>query len=246
MNLLALHGFLGTGADWKFLHDFFATQISQKKLNIETPDLFSSPPSQQNLMEEAQTVLQNLQGQADVILGYSYGGRLALEMLLTELRGDPKIRNCKKLILCSSGFGIVQEEKREARRRSDEQWAHDFLTRPWAELLQKWSAQEVLKSGSNQWPGPREEELFNRARLAEALVLRSPAQGIPAMERINRLKIPLLMMVGEADGVYVQFNQEVHDLVPSSQLVIVSGASHRLPWQMPEIFLKSLSEFLFT
>jgi predicted alpha/beta superfamily hydrolase len=93
MMITALHGFLGQGSDWDFLRD--------AGFVVDTPPLDAIPP------------------QGDVLLGYSLGGRLALQALLGGAR-------YQRAIFVSAGLGIEDEAARAARRAADEVWARRF------------------------------------------------------------------------------------------------------------------------
>src|SRR5258706_16250784 len=112
MVITALHGFLGQGSDWDFLRDAgFA---------VDTPPLDAIP------------------SHGDVLLGYSLGGRLALQALLGGAHYG-------RAIVVSAGLGIEDETARAARRAADEVWARRFEHDDWPMLMRDWNAQPVFR-----------------------------------------------------------------------------------------------------
>src|SRR3954466_10003273 len=73
----------------------------------------------------------------EILLGYSLGGRLALQALLAGAHYE-----CA--IFISTGLGIDDEVARQARRASDEAWAQRFENDDWDAVINAWNAQPVL------------------------------------------------------------------------------------------------------
>jgi hypothetical protein len=96
--ITCIAGFLGTPRDYDFLRE--------EGFDIAVA---SRPPME-----------------GDVVLGYSRGGRLALE----ALAGGARYR---KAVIVSSGLNL--ETGREERRARDEAWARRFERDPWDEVL---------------------------------------------------------------------------------------------------------------
>src|SRR5205085_504342 len=67
----------------------------------------------------------------DVLLGYSMGGRFALEMLIAGAEFD-------RAVIVSAGLNL--EEGREERRARDEAWARRFESDPWDDVMRDWNA----------------------------------------------------------------------------------------------------------
>ena len=147
MVITCLHGFLGNPRDWDFLRD--------AGFEIETPPLDAIP------------------AHGDILLGYSLGGRLALQALLAGA-------NYKRAILVSTGLGIEDESARAARRASDEAWAQRFESEDFETVIADWNAQPVLA-------GPALASHARRLRSARAarMVIRRIAAGRLAPARAD-------------------------------------------------------------
>lgn len=250
-TMLALHGFLGNGQDFEFLRS--AREF--KDFNLIAPDLFAGPASGQSIREEAAAIaaqaLPQLAGAERILLGYSYGARLALEILFEHPTAFTK------LVLVSAGFGMCDTEARLARAEQDEKWAQIFLNESWDECLKLWSSQEILApagadaqpSGAEPqlgWPGPRDESLYCRPRLAEALRLRGQARVPYYLPMLSQVQIPTLLVVGEEDKKYVEAASLAREQLLRAELVVLKGASHRALFQQPKIFAARMKEFIFS
>jgi len=157
----------------------------------------------------------------DVILGYSRGGRLALQELLDGT-------NYKAAVFISTRVS-PSTESREA-------WAQRFEHDDWQPLLRDWNAQPLF--GGHVLP--RAEEDFDRAELARQLREHVP----PALPRLHELKIPTLWIAGARDATYVAEAELAAARAPNAAVEIVVGAAHRVPWEKPEAVIAALRRFL--
>jgi len=196
--ITCLHGFLGNPRDWDFLRDAgFA---------IETPPLDAIPD------------------RGDTLLGYSLGGRLALQALLNGA-------NYKRAILVSTGLGIEDESARAARRSSDEAWAKRFESEDFEIVMADWNAQPVLA-------GPA----LHRTRADyDPRALREWSSGglPPVASRLHELTIPTLWIAGARDSKYVSEAKRAASLA-RGRAAIVDRAGHRVPWEAPSEFVNLL------
>src|SRR5881628_3060821 len=100
MALICLHGFLGRGADWDFLRN--------AGFDVKAPSLFAS-----DALESVQP------SPDDVLVGYSLGARLALQVLQTH--------RVAKAVLISAGLTFHEPGRKEL----DETWATRFESEAW-------------------------------------------------------------------------------------------------------------------
>lgn len=213
INVHALHGFLGHAADWDFLK-----------------------PSAEDRYT-LHTTLERAGAGRRVLLGYSQGGRIALQTLVA------RAEDWDAAIIVSAHPGLKTAEEREARIRHDENWARRFETDPWAELIRDWNAQPVF--GGREAMDPRREEDFSRAELAHALRQYSLGKQEDLPQRIAALNVPICWVVGENDSRYLELAKSVEIRSGSAfRLHIVPGAGHRVPWEAPDAFREIFCGFL--
>jgi len=203
MVITCLHGFLGSARDWDFLRE--------AGFNIETPPLDAIPR------------------RGDILLGYSLGGRLALQALLAGAQ-------YKSAIFVSTGLGVEGDEARTARRAADEVWARRFETEDFSFVIAAWNAQPVL-AGPSLVRGPEDYE---------PRALREWSSGaLPsAASRLHELAIPTLWIAGARDAKYVAEAVRAASLASNARSVIIDDAGHRVPWERRAEFLEACADFV--
>jgi 2-succinyl-6-hydroxy-2,4-cyclohexadiene-1-carboxylate synthase len=204
--ITALHGFLGRPADWDFLR--------AAGLAVDARELDDVPSS------------------GEILLGYSMGGRIALQALLDGAR-------YRRAIIVSAGLGIEDEGERAKRREADERWARRFETEKWEDVLRDWNAQPLF---GGHVPD-RDERDYDRGRIADALRRWSPGVLPPSASRLHEITIPVLWIAGERDAKYVSVGERAVTLLPHAQLRICPGAAHRVPWEQEAWFVEQVREF---
>ena len=180
--------------------------------------------------------------EGDVLLGYSMGGRLALELLESQWRTGtpacpPRRRDrdtFTKAIIVSAGLNAPDDE----RRARDEEWARRFESEEWTSLMRAWNAQPVF--GGHELP--RREEDYSRAELARQLRELSPAVLPPP--RLESIDTPVLWIAGERDTKYVDIARTAVARLPTAELWICPNAGHRVPWEQRDAFIERLRAFL--
>jgi 2-succinyl-6-hydroxy-2,4-cyclohexadiene-1-carboxylate synthase len=163
---------------------------------------------------------------ANVLLGYSMGGRLALDRLQRE-RFD-------SAVIISAGLNAPDE----ARKRRDEEWARRFESEEWTSLMRAWNAQDVFGGHVLE----RREEGYDRAELAMELRELSPAVLPPP--KLESIETPILWVAGERDTKYVDIAKQAVRRLPHAELWICPNAGHRVPWEQPDALVARLRTFL--
>jgi len=162
----------------------------------------------------------------DVLLGYSMGGRLALQLLERE--------RFTKAVIVSAGLNAADED----RRARDERWARRFESDEWSSLLRDWNAQPVFGGHVVE----RFERDYDRRELARQLREWSPAVLPPP--RLESIETPVLWIAGERDARYVEIARRAVARLPHAELWICPDAGHRVPWEQPALFVERLRAFL--
>lgn len=164
--------------------------------------------------------------EGDVLLGYSMGGRLALQLL--------ERTRFEKAIIISAGLNAPDP----ARIERDEVWARRFESEEWTSLMRAWNAQDVFGGHAVE----RREEDFDRAELARQLRENSPAVLEPP--RLESIETPVLWVAGERDAKYVEIARKAVARLPHAELWICPNAGHRVPWEQPGALVTRLRAFL--
>lgn len=203
--IVALHGFLGRPSDWNGI-------LPDEALK---PDLFSPDFGIP---------------EGEILIGYSLGGRLALQNLHKY--------NYKAAVIISSHPGLDSEEEMKARREHDEKWAKRFESDPWDILMKDWNGQGVFSGHEVQ----RKEEDYDRKGLADAL--RKWSLGSQKKVDLAAFDLPILWMTGEKDSKFNALSKTIALTHRQSKIITVPGSGHRVPWEQPADFQWHLNKFL--
>ena len=199
-----LHGFLGRGADWDFLRE--------AGFDVRAPSLFAGDS------------IDSVRPADDILLGYSMGARLVLQLMKTH--------RVARAVLVSAGVAPAEPGRREL----DETWAKRFESdEPWESIIDAWNRQAVFAGRAN--PLTRNEADYDRKTLAAAL--REPRQL-----HLEGISIPTLWIAGEDDVKYREAARRAAEQLPLAELWICPGAAHRVPWEQPAAFVDRLRQFL--
>lgn len=176
------------------------------------------------------------------LMGYSQGARLAL---LASLRDDP---NVSRLALISGTPGIENVAQRAERLTSDTQLGRHIIEVGVEAFVDEWTA-AGLTSLHRLTPETRRENV--RLRLentSEGLqrALLGYGQGVqPSVWKdLDKLKIPVLLMVGEDDEKYRDINSRMSGSIKDVELVVIPDSGHNPLVDNPEIALETVSAFL--
>ncbi|HUJ15358.1 MAG TPA: alpha/beta fold hydrolase [Thermoanaerobaculia bacterium] len=203
MALICLHGFLGRGADWDFLRD--------AGFDVVAPSLFAGD-SLDSVRPDSD----------DVLLGYSMGARLALQLMQTH--------RVAKAILVSAGLAPAEPGRQEL----DETWAKRFESNePWESIIDAWNRQSVFGGRAN--PLTRNEADYDRRKLAAAL-----RRG--RQLHLTGITVPTLWIAGEDDVKYRDAARRAAEQV-HGEFWLCPSAAHRVPWEQPAAFIARLREF---
>lgn len=220
-NIYALHGFLGLPSDWSpFSFITHPISITHSELNMnEWGNEFNK------------TVKRN--DGKNILLGYSMGGRLAMHALLN----DPTV--WAGVVLVSAHPGLETDQERVNRLKNDQKWAERFLKDPWEPLMKEWNSNPVF--GSQPFPFPRDEKMFDRKQLSRQLINWSLGNQKPLFNRLKKLSTPLFIIAGESD---TKFCKIAEIFTPFSRVSIIPNAAHRVPWDQPDVFSNQFLNFI--
>lgn len=229
MKIHALHGFLGTPNDWSFL----VTQLADNEL--VNYSVFNASPIIP-FKAWARNFNQQIDDAYPILLGYSLGGRLAMNALMDA----PDL--WKGAIIVSGHLGLKSQQEKEARYISDCEWAERFRTEEWDQLLHHWNAREMFTTASFAFD--RKESDYNREHLAKAISTWSLGNQAEMTQFLAELSIPVLWIAGKNDLTYKARAKQVSFKHHLSRVWIAPDSGHRVPWEQQQSFTLQLQQFL--
>jgi 2-succinyl-6-hydroxy-2,4-cyclohexadiene-1-carboxylate synthase len=222
-TLVFLHGFGGTRHAW----DRVIARLDPQRYRPLALDLpgHGDLSSYNRPITFAECVQQVLTSAPErfVLCGYSMGGRIAQ---LVALAAPERI---SRLVLVSTSPGIGDSRKRAQRRTADRRLAEDLERLPFADFIERWSAQPLFAGDPPEVVAlAREDQLRNDPRaLATAMRGIGTGEMEPLWERLGELTIPVTIVVGDHDAKFRALGERMQARLPVSRLVSLPGG-HRL------------------
>lgn len=235
--LVLLHGLLGSQNDWAALLPFLQKIPSIRPLTLDLPYHGQSRHiGCDNFAEMRQILtgtLQHLLGDEPFsLLGYSLGGRIALDYAL-----NCRPTNLKAVVLEGANIGLNCSEAREARRQNDEAWAQRFETEAIETVLADWYQQAVFSDLTFAQRRQFIEKRANNDGGAIAKMLR--ATGLAQQDFLLPQNDEIRFIVGENDA---KFRQMCETYRLSYRLI--ANAGHNSHIANPAEFARCVTEFV--
>jgi 2-succinyl-6-hydroxy-2,4-cyclohexadiene-1-carboxylate synthase len=179
-------------------------------------------------------------GDAQVLVGYSLGGRLALRAVLREPGRHTGV------VTVSATAGIDEPIARSSRAEADDRLAAWMEAASMEDVVAIWERQPLFVDQSEslieeQRPGRLSHEPADLAQL-----LRTAGQGVlePVWHQLLLLPLPLLAIAGARDDGYVRAAKRMAETAAHGHAAIVEEAGHAPQLQRPEEVARLLVEFL--
>lgn len=246
--LLLLHGFTGSAETWTPIREALARQCTTIAVDMPGHGRSTSPanPARYALprfADDLAHLLAILGYERAAALGYSMGGRAALQLALRHPA------SVVALVLESTSPGIADEKARRERVAADEALAMsierdgiDAFVERW-EALPLWATQQALPAEARG--RLRAQRRSNRAEgLANSL--RGAGTGVePSVAaQLSSLHMPALVVAGALDVKYAEIGKEMARLLPNARLAIVPETGHAVHLEAPAQLASAMMEFL--
>ncbi len=237
-RIVALHGFLGQPQDLRALKA--AIQVKHPEVDFQTVDLYLSltattKKSFQDWAKKFNQIQKSGHVERNILLGYSMGGRLALQAALDK----PGLWD--EVVLISAHPGLADEESKSYRLQTDTDWAEKFVKLPWHEVVKLWNDQPVF-AGSDR---PMREDLEKkRKEISQVMVNWSLAKQDFLGESLIGLKPKLHWYAGEKDLKFVQLFQHLKAEGFIEDMHIIKDAGHRVIFDQPQDLANQLVQNL--
>ena len=237
----ALHGFAGNGGDFSLLHD-------RLPYAMDAVDLLghgSSPSSEEPADYAAERQVALLDGCLPgncLLLGYSMGGRLALQYAAAR---PGRVR---ALILVGASPGLSDEQERTSRQAWDEAQARRLESEGLPAFLAHWWNLPIIRSQASIEPAHLARMRGDRQAAAAGSLcasLRGFGTGSmpPLWTSLSGIRCPVLLVAGETDEKYRRINRELAGRLQAESAVI-GGAGHCAHLERPEACAEHIRSFV--
>ena len=250
-HVTLLHGFLGSPSDW-------AEVLALLPAGITCDCVLLRELGCRSIADAADALAKRLETRpCDLLVGYSMGGRIALELAAARPALAPRLM----LLSASPGLPLTQaadvdanraasredEAARAKRRAEDDARAAEILRDGLDAFVERWY-QLPLFAPFAAHPS------FNATRLrraqgesafwAHAIAGCSPGRTTPRWDALPQLASRTLFAAGGLDERYAAIAQQAKVVAPAIRIEIATQAGHVLPIEAPAFCAKLMDTFL--
>ncbi|WP_019617171.1 2-succinyl-6-hydroxy-2,4-cyclohexadiene-1-carboxylate synthase [Psychromonas ossibalaenae] len=240
--LVFLHGFLGSHRDWyetieRLKNNFYCISLDLPGHGHSVTTVSPLQDGFASCHRLIKNALDDLALQEYVLIGYSLGGRIALDYARSQ--NDIKI---KALLLESCHSGLVSESEKEQRYKHDLKWAKRFATQSVIDSLYEWYEQDIFSDLSSE---QKDLVIDKRSHnygvcLANMLLSTSLAKQSDALPFMHSCSLPVYYCFGEKDKKFKQLS--THFTAANIQVTEFSGLGHNLHQQEPLQYAKFIQQ----
>ena len=165
-----------------------------------------------------------------VLVGYSMGGRLALQFALREPG------RLVALVTLGAAAGIEDPAARAARRAADEELAAWIEAQPIEAVVERWERHPVFAGQAPELVAAQRPGRLAHSPHDLVSLLRTAGQGAtePFWDRIPTLTAPLLALAGARDEPYAAAARRLAELAPHGRAELVPDAGHAAHLERPD------------
>lgn len=246
--LFLLHGFTGSVEDWYQFEKFFSKDFNLVGIDIIGHGKSDAPSdleyySTESIIRQIKKVKEAVTGKKVFLLGYSMGGRAALNYAINfpyDLQG---------LILESATAGITNSSLRFERERTDRQLAKFILSSTIESFVDDWMNKEIFQTQKKLSEKILQEirvRKLNCSKIGLASILKNFGTGTmhPVYDSLSEIKSPVQLICGELDNKFVEINNYMKSLIPNSKFNIISGTGHNVHLEETKLFADIVYSFV--
>ena len=239
-TLVFLHGFLGSAHDWSGL---IGQLPDYNCIAFDLPGHGDAREQRLSRMADFPVWFNQQLQQRNIsnyhLLGYSLGGRLALQFAATQPAG------LQSLLLENAHPGLSSEDERKARASADARWARRFYREPLADVLANWYQQPVFADLN---PTERTKLIAVRsqnsaAQLAHMLCCCSLAKQADLQPWLQDTSLPVLYLCGKHDLKFQAIAAQLATYCASVTQQTLAGG-HNLHRANPESMAAAIRQWL--
>lgn len=237
MIIWCLHGSLQTASVWNAIGNAIESEFGT--VQVEAVNLY------ENKYESFEhwrgdfykKVEQQTKGEPSLILGYSMGGRLAMNALVN----NPCMWSGG--IVVGADPGLISDDARTNQLKKDLEWARRFRSEDIQELLVEWDELPVFCGRSNF--ASREISELDSEKISRFFDVFSKARQGNMLPMLTKLKTPPLLYISGCDDLkYTKIGQGLASDCLQIQNKVIPNAGHRVPWENQDAFVSEVSVFI--
>jgi len=219
-----VHGFLGAPADWDEVCALLPASIACDRVPLAELGCGSVAEAGAALAARLARV------PCDVLVGYSMGGRLALELAATRPELAPR------LVLLAAGPGMDDPDERARRAAEDDARAAAILRDGLDAFVDRWYELPIFAPfrAHASFDAARARRVAGDAAFwARCVAGCSPGRGTPRWDALPALAARTTFAAGALDERYASYARRAQRLAPAMAVEVDPGAGHVLPLEAP-------------
>jgi len=249
--VVLLHGFTGSNKTYRDLVYTIDRQFTTFSVDLIGHANSASPLSVEHYrmrqaVDDLVTVLKAQGHERAVWVGYSLGGRVALNVAIHR----PDV--VSGLVLESASPGLATEAARAERVDADEALAQRIERDGVEAFIDYWESIPLWDSQKANL-NDTQKEMQRRTRLEQpraglANSLRGMGTGAQDWlgDRLGEISVPVLLLAGSLDTKFSAWAEEMAKRIPEATLRIIDGAGHNVHLERRDEFDETVFEFLMT
>ena len=234
-RLVFVHGFTQTGRTWRPIAERFAE--GYEVVLVDAPGHGGSADIEVDLASGAE--LLGSTGGTATYLGYSMGGRLALNLALSR----PDL--VERLVLIGATAGIDDPHERAARRRADDELAATIERDGVPAFIDRWLENPLFARLPADAAALADRRRNSVSGLTSSLRLAGTGAQEPSWDRLYALPMPVLVLAGEHDEKFRALGERLADSIgANARFEIVPDAGHPAHLERPDAVAGQIDRFL--
>jgi 2-succinyl-6-hydroxy-2,4-cyclohexadiene-1-carboxylate synthase len=237
VRIWCLHGSLQTALVWKPIGNAIESEFGS--VQVEAVNLYENEYESFGDWREQfyEKVEEQTKGEPSLLLGYSMGGRLAMDALVN----NPAMWS--GVIAVGADPGLISDDARSKQLQKDLEWARRFRTEDIQELLVEWDELPVFCGRSNC--ASREISELDSEKISRFFDVFSKARQGNMLPMLRKLKTPPLLYISGCDDIkYTKIGQDLAAHCMPVRHQIIPNAGHRVPWESQDAFISEVSVFI--
>ncbi|MEE8338231.1 MAG: 2-succinyl-6-hydroxy-2,4-cyclohexadiene-1-carboxylate synthase [Dehalococcoidia bacterium] len=245
--VVLLHGFTGAAAGWAPIVELLAAEFTTLAIDIVGHGRSDAPPqvdryAMARCVDDLVAALRSLGHERATWLGYSMGGRTALQ--LAVLRPEA----VSALVLEGTTPGLTGKARID-RMVSDEGLAGRIESEGVPAFVDYWEAVPLFAT-QRALPDAvrvaiREGRLRNSATgLANSLRGMGAGAQEPIHDRLREVRVPALLVAGALDEKFAAIAREMAQALPDARVELIEDAGHAAHIERPQAFGEAVLDFL--